>query len=64
MALNYVIRMKNVARALLFLGSLVLWIVVLSVFNVKLGLKEEGLLVGAAALGLVQTVVLALFLKT
>lgn len=61
-----VIRMKNVSRVLLFLGSLVVWIVVLSIVNdAVVNVKNDYLVLSAAgAVALATTWVLAVVLRT
>jgi len=61
-----VIRMKNVSRALIFIGSLIVWVVLLTVANdAFLGLKNEYiLLLSAGFVGLAQTWIVAMMLHT
>jgi len=61
-----VIRMKNVSRVLIFLGSLIVWTVLLTlandaVFDVK---NDYLVLVAAGFIGLAQTWILAITLHT
>jgi hypothetical protein len=61
-----VIRMKNVSRALIFLGSLIVWVVVLSLVNdLFLNIPNDYLVLsGAALVGLAQTWIVAQILGT
>jgi hypothetical protein len=61
-----VIRMKNVSRVLIFLGSLIVWIVLLTVLNdAFLDVKNDyAVLITAGFAGLAQTWVLAMVLHT
>jgi hypothetical protein len=61
-----VIRMKNVSRVLIFLGSLIVWTVLLTIRNdAVLGVKNDYIvLLTAGFVGLAQTWVLAMVLHT
>lgn len=63
------IRMKTVARLLIFTASLLVWLVALSFLIVQtnfdiFGMQEGWALVGAVALGAAQTWIIAAALKT
>lgn len=61
-----VIRMKNVSRVLLFLGSVIVWFVLLTIVNdTMLGVKNDYFIIGGAAtFALLQTLILAWVLGT
>jgi len=61
----FVVRMKYVTRALLFLGGLMLWTVIVFAVNDRFGNYDETRWIGAAVvLALVQTWGLTFLLKT
>lgn len=67
--MEFVIRMKTVARLLIFAASLIVWLILLSVWQSQaqfevFGFQEEVALFGAFALGLLQTWGIAYALRT
>ena len=67
--MDVIIRMKTVARVLIFAASLVVWLILLSIVQyqtrfVVFGLEEGAAILGAVLIGSLQTAGIAYALKT
>lgn len=63
-SVEIVLRMRTVARALIFIGSALLWLILLTILNATVLRTDDTLVVmGALAVAVLQTIVLALVLK-